>query len=152
MRAASLGLLAALVCASCAEAKEPPQSAPRVDFYNLSDDPNTLWLLHLGEIEVDGPTSWLPVSNLTRGATNVGLYTVWEIHCDLQAMTTVEAAQFGPNFSDPVKEIEADMIRPAPGQLSGRIFEIACSDDAQLERRRVINDDLGIIRQRFWNQ
>ncbi|WP_292090512.1 hypothetical protein [Brevundimonas sp.] len=123
-----------------------------MDFYNLSADPDVLYLVHLDEIESIGFDRSVNVSSLRRIESKTGFYSVWEIHCDEARMGVVQAAQFGPDFSGDIADMEPEWMSPARGTMAGDLFQVACGDRSKLDPSRIIRNS-SLLRQRrsFWN-
>lgn len=149
----ALLLLTACAEASEPEAKEAPAStqvtAPR--FYNVSQDPNSLSLMHLEDTnQADDGTFHIIVSQIMRGPENYLAMAVWSVDCPTNRMALLQATKVGQyggrdevNFTPEYSVVRA-------GDTGWVMVRITCDEQSELERPRIFNDDLWTIADRFW--
>lgn len=152
--------IAALMVASCADAKEEDMSpAPEVGtntaavagsdgaatqkhdlplFYNISTRPNEIALVHLSSMEEDGDDITAAITTASRAPVRIGLGAVWKTHCGRGTMTLIQSVPFAPGFHGELTTVanpEPVSERSTPENRT--LYAMACGGEADLDPKRV---------------
>lgn len=147
-----VGLVSAALITFCpapAKSEEPVDSEDI--YYNLSDDPDSLQLLGLGNISSEGGFDYITVYDLYRGELTHGFVATWEIDCPRERMRIVKAMQFDPQSSGEETDIEGEVVAARSSAASWTMFKLVCEGSGNLLERRMFYEPLDHIIRRFWD-